>query len=378
MRRELFAGMTDYYAVLFQMAVDHVISAPVKERRNYLLLLRDLSIAAALKDGELAAALQDDDLATQIGAIRNLYEEETGYLAGMIDFKVKEIKGLSQLFNEMSSEVYAEIAKVRAVAIPDENTYSLVPQGFLSVFRGRSGITECTFKVEPKYAFTFTRAMHEDTAFYFVYHGRELKGYVGLMKARAPGGKRVLAIDTIQSPSLGNEELLTNLFGALEVLAAQLGMDGIVMPVFLRESYNYPAVRNTIAEMGWYKRSVEWFRWRKRFFIAPEHKKSWRMFTRIFGVDKHDSMRRSWLTMHGKFIYVDLPQAVPPEVSQPVEGTTGGIDLGAGSLDIQGADVSRGPGSLAAGVSFSGLSPRILGAYPLGSLSAFMGSAQGQ
>src|SRR5205814_556718 len=76
----------------------------------------------------------------------------------------------------------------------------------------------------------FTWAMHEDTQFYFVHKGRDLKGYVGFVWGKDKKGRKVLAIDTIQSPSLDGEDLLMNLFKALNDFALEEGAVGIALP----------------------------------------------------------------------------------------------------------------------------------------------------
>jgi hypothetical protein len=62
--------------------------------------------------------------------------------------KVDNLKGLRTLLEALSRDVYAQIDKVRVVKKRVGETYRLVPQGFLGVFRGRNGMTDCSFDMD--------------------------------------------------------------------------------------------------------------------------------------------------------------------------------------------------------------------------------------
>jgi len=170
-----------------------------------------------------------------------------------------------------------------------------VPQSFLSVFRGRAGMIDCSFDMDKGAA--FTRSMHKDTMYYFVYKGKELKGYVGLMKgvvkdSKSNNGKKVLVVDTVNSPSLDGAELLTNLFYGLNDLARKMGMTGVVVPQDMDPSFNFDN-KKTISKLSFYIDG-------EKVTVKPEHEESWNIFTAAFGKDSGNSIES------GEFVLLKL------------------------------------------------------------------------
>ncbi len=300
-KTELLEDRKILYRVLFRMLKDRLNDRQAREK--YLILMRDLAISDSLLSYSLVAGMRSEYMEKQISAFRFLYEEDKNNLIEDVmkgekeSTKKKLTKTLAEGFDELSREIYEEIGKIRITVIKGkENRYRLVPAGFLSLFRGRAGIFDCSFKCEQGGENPLVRAIHEDNSYYLVYKGKELKGYVGLCFGKNEKGERILTVDTIQSPSLDGEELLMNLFKALGVVAEEKGCIGIALPGNLRPdaivSFNFDNKR-TIMDMDIYKNAPS-------VYVEPINKKTWDSFYPEYAEDKHDSM------FFGKFRLITL------------------------------------------------------------------------
>lgn len=239
--------------------------------------------------------MRSSDLETKLSAFKNFYEDYKNHLPNSLGLQTARIKGLGKSFEDFSSGVYAEISKVKVVRQAGTESYRLVSQGFLSIFRGRANIVDCSFDVDDK-GDAYTRAIHEDTVYLFIYKGKELKGYIGLMIAQDKDKNKVLTVDTINSPSLDGEELLGNLFRALDDLAARLGCIGIALPKDIGPSFNFEN-KNTIPKMAAYK-------YAKPISVTPLHPEGWGYFTSMFGKDEYNSIEG------GRFVLLNLDRAL--------------------------------------------------------------------
>lgn len=124
--------------------------------------------------------------------------------------------------------------------------------------------------------------MHEDTLYYFIRKGGKLKGYLGMMLTQDKTGRRVLAIDTVNSPSLNGEDLLRQMFGTLRVEARRLGAAEIALPADMARSFNFNN-EETIAALPEYRNG-------QRVTLGPIHTESWKAFTSEFGEDEYNSI----------------------------------------------------------------------------------------
>jgi len=288
MQDELWKNPKLYYRELFRLAYRRM--GDRESQAKCLALMRDLVISDILLDQGLAGDLYSDNIETRINAFKIFYEDYKTHLPLSVGLTMDNLKGLQALLDELSSEVFGEIAKTRIVRGLGRESYRLEPEGFLSVFRGKAGIIDCSFDMDK--GVPFTRAMHEDTIYYHIYKGKELKGYVGLMITNETGMKlekdgsasqrKILLVDTIQSPSIDGEPLLINLFSELDKLAKKLGCVGIALPNDLKGPFNF-GNKDTIRGMKSYRNAavVE---------LLPYHKASWDKFTELFKSDKYNSI----------------------------------------------------------------------------------------
>jgi len=279
MKQEILSNKQVFYEIVFSLAKDRIGDNLIGKQS--LILLRDLIISDAMLDDTLLQEMRSTDSERKITAFKNFYEDYKNHLPNSFGLKVNNIKGLDKLFEDFSSGVYTEISKVRIVKQPGSESYQLVEQGFLSIFRGRAGIADCSFWVA-RTGDAYTRAMHEDTKYLFVYKGKELKGYIGLLLGQTPDGKKILTVDTINSPSLDGQELLNNLFLTLDDLAKELGCVGIALPKDIGPSFNFDN-EDTILEMDVYEEALP-------VSVESLHKKSWQYFTDMFGKDQYNSI----------------------------------------------------------------------------------------
>lgn len=282
MKLELSENKNIFYQIAFKLAQKRIMDQQIGD--VCVRLMRDLIIRDALQEEGLVSQMHSGDTEVRISAFKNFYENYKNHLPDSpdsLDLKIENIEKLSQAFQELYSEVYAQIAKGRVVKTQAVDTYQLVPVGFLGVFRGRANIIDCSFDVGIR-GTAFTRAMHEDTSYYFIYKGKVLKGYVGLLAGKAKNGDKILTVDTINSPSIDGEELLSSLFKELFGLAKELGCTGIALPKDMGPSFNFDN-EDTIKKMSVYSegRSVK---------VAPIHKQSWDNFTKMFGRDTANSI----------------------------------------------------------------------------------------
>lgn len=288
MHRELLEQRRLFYQVVFGLAQRRLGDREIGG--ICLKLMRDLIVSDILSDQTLLDHMRSSDLETRLAVFKNFYENYKHHLPNSVGLKVSNIKRLSELFEELSRQVYAELLKVRIIKTKERGNYRLVPEGFLSIFRGRVGIVDCSF--DQGGGAPYTRAMHEDTEYFFVYKGEQWKGYVGLLMGKTIEGEKVLTIDTIQSPSLDGEELLMNLFRELEILARKEGAIGIALPKDMNPSFNFDN-KDTIAKMSVYQRGTS-------IRVAPVHEESWGYFVEMFGKDTYNSIEA------GDFILLDL------------------------------------------------------------------------
>ena len=199
----------------------------------------------------------------------------------------------------------------------------------------------------------YTRAMQEDTAYYFVYKGKELKGYIGLLAGQTAEGRKVLTIDTIQSPSLDGEELLANLFKALDSTAKDLGYIGTALPNAMENLFNFDNAE-TIEKMPIYKDAT-------RIKVTPVHSQSWKYFTQMFGEDKYNSIEEGDFRLLGPISVYSSPfkpksSESASSSSSALQNNPGGIAFNA--LPIVTEQAVLGTASLASsGIALPGTAP---------------------
>ena len=324
MRQELLSNRKAFYATAFLLAKDRVGDKLIGAQ--CLLLMRDLIISDIMLDDALLQEMHSTDIERKITAFNNFYEDYKNHLPNSLGLKVNKIKGLEELFENFSSGVYTEISKVKTVKQTGTESYRLVETGFLSVFRGMAGITDCSFDMGSSKGDAYTRAMHEDTKYLFVYKGKELKGYIGLMLGQTSKGEKVLVVDTVQSPSLDGETLLGNLFTALDGLAEKSGCIGIALPKDIGPSFNFRNER-TIPKMDVYKKATP-------ISVTPLHQESWNYFTDMFGEDRYNSIE------NGEFVLLSLSR----NTSSPTTGGVSGSNqdrAAEGNLENKGVSVSK-------------------------------------
>jgi len=280
MKAELLKDRKEFYKAVFRIAKDRLGDGQIGGKS--LALLHDLIVSDVLMDEALVNEMKSADVERKMLAFKNFYEDYKNHLPNSVGAETDKIKGLPALLAKTSKGVYEEIGKAKAVRKAGADSYTLIPQGFLSVFRGRAGMTDCSFDMDKGHP--FTRAMHGDTIYYYVYKGKELKGYVGMMRTKTPEGKQVLAIDTVNSPSLDGVELLTNLFKGLDMLAREMGCIGIALPEDMGPSFNFDNEK-TIKHMGVYKDGI-------KIKLAPLHD-DWEIFTQDYGKDRYNSIDAS-------------------------------------------------------------------------------------
>ncbi len=292
---ELLRNPKAYYRTVFEIA-----RARLGERRlskKLVALMRDLILTDAYWDMDIRGVLVGTGfIAEKIVAFRTVYEDYKNHLPDSMGIQISAVKGLARAIGDFCHDLYVELAKTRLVVVPGEtDVYRLVPQGFLAVFRGRMGIIDCSFNDEASKGRAYTRAMHEDTIYYSVHKGNSNapKGYIGMMLTQLKDGRKVLAIDTINSPSLDGVELLSNLFRQLVTLAKKLDCVGIALPADMDNIFNFEN-KNTIAAMPVYMNATD-------IELSPVHEDSWRHLEATFGSDVYNSIYR------GKFKLLSDP-----------------------------------------------------------------------
>ncbi|MBF0216364.1 MAG: hypothetical protein HQL30_05145 [Candidatus Omnitrophica bacterium] len=272
-KEELLRDKRKYYIFVFKMAQEKLPDR--KNRDKYLGLMKDLIISDILEDSALVARLTSPDIEQRVVYYKMMYEDYVRHLPNAAGYRPEEIHGLMEVLGEFSRPVCEECVKVSTVNSNDLGRYTLRPAGFLGVFRGRAGIIDSTFNLND--GALFTHAMHEDTLFYLVRKGKELKGYVGLMWGLDDSGRKVLTVDVIQSSSLDGRELLMNLFAALDKLSRKNGGIGIALPEMMEVSFNFDN-KNTICDMPIYREAIP-------IDITIMHKESWDSLMGVFGND---------------------------------------------------------------------------------------------
>ncbi len=285
-----------YYRLVFELALARMGDGVLGKR--CFALARDLIVSEALSDEILVGRMGSADTDVKTEAFKNFYENYKNHLPDSAGVRLAKIKGMPEAFGELSGEVYSEISKVKVTKNRSEGAYRLVPQGFLSVFRGIAGIKDCSYGLRE----ACPRPMHEDTLYYFVYKGEELKGYIGMCVGKTRLGKKILTIDTVQSPSLDGEELLACLFWALDAQAKELGCAGIALPRDLAPSFNF-SNKDTISRMKAYSRG-------RRIRVTPVHSGSWKTMNDYFGEDEYNSIE------DGQFVSLNFKYLSKPESPQ--------------------------------------------------------------
>jgi len=115
------------------------------------------------------------------------------------------------------------------------------PMGFEKGYRGYIG-EDCT-TCRDNQAFA---ALHPSNRYYAIRMEGKVYGYIGLTEATL-ADKRVLVVDTIQSPaSKIPTQHIPEILARLEEIARDRGFIGIVLPVELEATFNHAQVRNAI------------------------------------------------------------------------------------------------------------------------------------
>ncbi len=330
-------------------------------------IMRIVILANEFSD-DWASQMESSHALAQVSAFESFYLDAKHHLPNDLNLSIDKMPKLKKEFEKFTVGLFTELAKAVEIKGQGVTGYNLVPVGFLGVFRGRAGMIDCSFDFDK--GTPFTRAMHEDTAYYFIYKGKELKGYVGMQAAKNEVGNNILAIDTINSPSINSEDLLRELLGKLSDVAKEKGFKGIALPASLDASFNFD--NKTIVEtMTEYEKGTP-------IKLKTVHEKTWRQFSESevvnkegldFGIDKYNSIET------GNFINIEIDQHADEAMSAP-----GGIDLNPKSLDLQtkgkkfDLNVPVDNASLS-NLEINGLTPVIIRIVPLTNLQMFLSSA---
>ncbi|HRZ86703.1 MAG TPA: hypothetical protein P5287_02690 [bacterium] len=312
--REIERNPKLFYRAVFEKAKDMLSNPAYRDR--CALLMSYLIVADCMQDGGLVAQLRASEPLMKVSAFKMLYDDYARHLPDAVGAGLKQYPAVFAELKKLSAPCDAELAKVRTTKAAGVDTYRLVPQGFLCLFRGRAGITDCSFDDDRSKGKAYTRAMHEDTKYYFIYNSRgQLKGYVGLMVAEDPKLGKVLTVDTVNTPSFMTEEIHRALFTELQNVARSLGcVPWIAVPYETQESFNFD--NRLIVEKMPEFRNGEMLK-----DVRPVNADSWDEFTAEYGPDKYNSIET------GEFMLLpSIPVAAGAitagqPVPRPVTGT---------------------------------------------------------
>jgi hypothetical protein len=311
---------TDFlrFCEFFGRVISNKIIAERARDSQTVMLFRDLIIVHALEESDLLGRFEGQTLSNIGDELYNLIHDYTNHLPAVLAFKNDEVnKALKNFFSPLEEE----LGKAHKAGKGEERTtYLLSSEGFPSIFRGRAHIIDCSYDLNANAAefydlvdnaimravlrlraytyrkgLPFTRAMHQDTRYLFVYNEQgKVQGYIGLFIGQTNGWKerlglsapaKILAIDTINAPNIDGSGLLTQVYIQLEQVARQLGCEGIALPDErnLKKShpFNYPNIE-TIKQMPVYQNG-------QRIVLQPLHPQSWNAFSKLFGKDLYNS-----------------------------------------------------------------------------------------
>jgi len=319
LRQKIAANKPLFYETIFTLTYNKWFGQKNSPQAAvYLDLMRDIIIAEVLEDTHLAEQMNSDDMGTKMVAFKNNFSENyINHLPDSVGLSVGSISGLKERFEALAKDINAESAKVRTRETGKFVEYSFVPQGFISVFRGRIGEGDCSYYMEDR-GYPFTRAMHEDTAYYFSYKDKQLTGYLGLMWAQDPEGKKVLTIDTIQDPGLNDPQALTMLLDQLNKFALSQGAIGVALPKDLKPYFNFDN-KNIIHQLPLYTEG-------RQINLKPVHEQSWKDFDTTFGKDTYNSIE------DGRFVQLNFSADRDKAMNAR---NNGGIDLTPARMNLQ-------------------------------------------
>ncbi|MCX5706675.1 MAG: serine protease, partial [Candidatus Omnitrophica bacterium] len=299
----LLKGNKYLYEAIFYLAYLAYQNTRDPNRPKYIEAMRDAIISHNLTHRALVEEMEEEaDKKLQVDGFRMFYEDYRHHLPGQVGVEVNSIKGLDEAFTQFTAELYQEFAKVAVVESKKAEEYDLTPAGFISIFRGIAGIVDCSF--DGGQGHPWTRAMHEDTVYYFVYRNKVLRGYVGLCEAKTQEKQKILTIDAIQSPLLDGEELLRKLLQELLRVGKDKGFEGLALPVKdkLIASFNFRNQGTTVA-MPEYRDGMP-------IELRPIHARSWGYFRKMFGLDKSNSIE------YPDFILLKMKTEMPYQAGQ--------------------------------------------------------------
>jgi len=274
----------------------------------YLTLMRNAIIANEF-DGSWESNMSEEDPELRFAAFDSFYTDAKFHLPNSLDLSLDKMSKLKAEFARFSHEVFSEMKKVKVQKTKDTAGYWFVPAGFLGIFRGRTNIIDCSFDM-PGYGNAFTRAMHRDTEYFFIYkdnpqlnrritlanasgtrlspidfnQGNNLRGYLGVQHAQNvvevveddqetdQTTSDLLAIDVIQSPSIKTQSLLTATLHQLDLMATGAGFKGTALPrkSEMESSFNFDNDQ-TLQKMKIYKKG-------KKIKLQTAHNDSWQAF----------------------------------------------------------------------------------------------------
>ena len=116
---------------LTELNDDDIVDVPTFEGKTKVYILYQKSIS------HLELWIWDTE--TKIAGFKNFYEDYKNHLPNTSGIKLNKIKGLRDSCSQLAVKVYEQLSKVVVVKRAGVDSYQLIPQGFLSVFRGRSG-----------------------------------------------------------------------------------------------------------------------------------------------------------------------------------------------------------------------------------------------
>jgi hypothetical protein len=224
-----------YYRLLFSILANRLSDKELHDR--CVVSIRDIIISQILEDKAFVQQLDSPDIETELQMFKVLYEDYVNHLPSIAGTNLGELTGVPQSLKTLAKPFYEQASKTQYVLGTTKHSFTLIPAGFLSFCHGRAGVVDCSFDMDKGQA--FTRAMHEDTDYYFIYREKELIGYIGLAWGKDDNGNKILTIDSIESPVFDGEELIMNLFEELHEYALQEGAIGIALPRDLHFFFNF-------------------------------------------------------------------------------------------------------------------------------------------
>jgi hypothetical protein len=238
-----------------------------KERSEELLKeVLNAILAYALTDQDLAWKFADgaDPLVglSAVGqAVGNSYRDlqiasriiEPGIDPADLDLTKEEVsqiipEDVKKVLKRIRDQAEALLVQAGELVSDRRGVVTFEPMGFEKGYRGYIG-EDCT-TCRDNQAFA---ALHPSNRYYAIRMEGKVYGYIGLTEATL-ADKRVLVVDTIQSPAskIPKQDIPT-ILDRLEEIARDRGFIGIALPVDLEATFNHAQVRDAIKDHPKYR-----------------------------------------------------------------------------------------------------------------------------